>query len=218
MALAKRLNLGANPRVEVQSCEGHLEVRGTSRSEVIIEAHDPETSIDEQEGGVVINSPGNCSIRLPDTGQLIIGHAMGTLQLKDLSLAAEVGQVDGHVSARRTGGLTINSVSGELRGRDVQGDLTVGDVSGHVTLKDIEGQVRIDVIEGHFYGSNTPAGLHLGRVEGNFSLRSDFNPGTASDITVDGHASFSIPENTNVQFRIRAEGKVRVEQGMNASA
>jgi hypothetical protein len=120
MALAKRLNLGTNPRVEVQSCEGHLEVRGTSRPEVIIEAHDPETSIDEQEGGVVINSPGSCSIRMPDGGQLIVGHAMATLRLKDLSPATEVGQVDGRVSAR-TSDLTINSVSGELRGRDVQG-------------------------------------------------------------------------------------------------
>jgi hypothetical protein len=94
----------------------------------------------------------------------------------------------------------------------------VGDISGHVTLKDVEGEVRIEVVEGHFYGSNIPAGLHLGRVEGNFSLRSDFHPGTASHVTVDGHASFSVPENANIQFRIRAEGKVRVEQGMNTVA
>ncbi len=216
--LIKRLTLGANSRIEVTNCGGHLEVRGTSRPEVTIEAHHPSSTIEEREGGVVINSPSHCTIRVPAGSPVIISHVGGNLRLKDLTEPVEIGQVDGQCSMRRVGTITINMVASELRGNDVHGSLTAGEISGHATLKDVEGPVHIDLIEGHFYGSNIPNGILLDRVEGNLSLRTDFSPGTMNHFMVDGQASFSIPESANVRFQIRAEGKVRVEQGMLTEA
>lgn len=212
----KRLNLGANPRVEITGCGGNLEVRGTSREELSIEAHSEDIQIAEQEGGVVIHCPdSSCFVRMPEGGQLVIGQVDGAVRIKDLGGPVEIGRIEGQCSVRRVSSLVASAVQGEMRVYDIRGPLTIGVVEGHLTLRDIEGPITAEAVEGHFYGSNVPAGIHLGRLEGNLALRTDFNPGSSYQFLVDGHATFSVPQDANVRFTIKAEGRVRADHGMD---
>ncbi len=214
---AKRFSLGLVPSIHITSCDGSVEIRGSSREETIVEFNDVDTAITESEGAITIQTDGSCVIRFPENGNVTIGKVDGSLRLKQVLGTVAIESVDGSVSVRQVGSLSIGNVDGQLNVRNVNGSFSLENAAGHLTVHDVSGMLAISRVQGHFSGRDLVAGGHIGEVEGNVVLRTALDAGAQLEFYAHGNAEVSIPENANLRVIAQAGGGVKANTAFNFS-
>ncbi len=197
----EKLNLGPTPHLIV-SCQADLDVRGSDREDTRLESDTPPLEVTPSEGGIAVNSLGDCIIRMPRGGSLDIREVLGSLRIKEVSGSITIGSVRGSCYVRQIQSMRLLSALGEVRIREVQGSISLDTVSGSLTLRDVAGPISIGEVRGEFLARNVPAGIEIGHIKGNLALRTTFNPETVSRFTVGGSATFHLSTEASVRFLI----------------
>ncbi|MEJ2147890.1 MAG: hypothetical protein P8Z40_00265 [Chloroflexota bacterium] len=213
----QRLPVDRPPHIELAACQGDVLIRRSNRAEVSLESDDDRAGFAERERHLLIDAvQGDCTLRLPRGSQVTLGEVQGTLRIKDVDGFVDVERVFGDCSTRRTGALSIRRVEGGARIRSVAGPVTVGAIQGDVMLRDVSGLARVEYIGGDVYGRDLPFGASIGRVGGDLFFQTDYNPGLAWQIAVDGDATFHVPEHASVRFTIPFDVDLDLEKGLEA--
>lgn len=208
-----RINLGAEPRVEVKRCDGNLEIRGWTREDTIVETGDLQDTV-INENVAQVETDGNCAVRIPEGGSIHILKLDGNLSLKDVRGSVQIDRMDGAASIRHVGELRLGRIEGMLNVRDTDGTLTFEKIGGHVTLRDIQGTITGGKVGGHFSAKNIPMGAQIERIGGNLAVRTEALPETTSNYNVDGSVEFSVPEAADVRFMVKADGSIKGDSSL----
>lgn len=212
----KRLNLGITPRVEINRCNGDLEVRGLSRQDIALESDTPLFQIDATEDTAVIREmDGSCAIRMPEQGHLRIGSVSGRFTLKGVLGTTKVEAVGGDCVARHTGSLMVGSIGGDAHLRHVSSPITLDAVGGSATLRDIDAPITIAHVGGSFWGRNLPAGLHIEQIDGDLALHTDFAPDSLFHLAASGDVLFRVPSTASIRFKVPRQTAIQVDESLS---
>lgn len=190
----------------IEECDDDMRVRAPLGARV---------SVDEVEGDV----------RIRRLAELALGSVNGNLDVTAIGEKCAVGQVEGDARFRETGDLALGAVNGDLdvaaisgrseigqvegdmRARDLL-DLALGEVSGDLDAEGISGSLKLDRVEGDARLRGTFGGFGPTHISGDLSLETSFTPGDTYEIAVEGDASVSVPDESNLSLHARVEGDV----------
>ncbi|NDJ53160.1 MAG: DUF2089 domain-containing protein, partial [Chloroflexi bacterium] len=154
---------------------------------------------------------GDCTIQR--VAAVEIGELVGAdLRLRYVPGESRISEVKGDCTVRRVGSLSIEAVNGNCRLRHVSGDIMLGTVHGDFSLRDAERPVQVTRVNGSLLCRNVPYGIRAEQVDGQLALRTHFAAEAVYQFSLNGNASFHIPEDANVRFIIeRVGGRMMVD-------
>lgn len=213
--VVKRLSLGESPHLEINRCDGNLDVRGLPRRDVALESSTPSFQVTAAEETAVVGKlEGDCAIRMPEQGHLRIGSVGGQLKIKGVQGTTVVEAIGGDCIVRHFGSLTVGHIDGNIHARHAGVAIALGTVGGNATLRDIDVPITITQVGGNFWGRNLPAGLQIEQVDGEIALHTDFAAGSLLQLAASGSMLFRVPSSANVRFRIPRQTTVQVDEGL----
>lgn len=209
---SERFDLGAKPHIVV-SCHGTLDVRGGKRADVAVENGQPETTR-LTESGLEIETPGNCSLRVPEGSSVEVREVLGDCRVRDLEGPLTGGSVHGTLTVRDVSRLELDSVLGDARIRTVTGPVRIGAVHGSVSLRDIAADIAIDEVYGDLLGRDLRGGVVVREASGTLALHTSLTAGTESRFAVGGDAVFRLPAGSSVRFSLPDDAELRLDRGL----
>lgn len=204
----EKLDLGLSPHLRV-TCNGNLEIRGSDRDDTRIEGHTINLEVDEAENIATVNSSGNTTIRVPENASIELLEVVGNLHLKGINGPVVLESIRGSCYARRMGALTINTMFGEARLRDINGEIVVGSVDGGITLQDLKAPCSIGNVVGDLLGRNFANNLSVENVTGDIAIRTAILPESTFSLSCDGGVTIRVQAESSVRFQVPSEVPVQ---------
>ena len=213
----QKYELGPTPRVVI-SCDGMLDVRGNSRDDVRLESDVSQLSanVNTAESLIEAQARGNCTLRMPQDGELMVGTARGNLRVRDLASVVRADTVYGAASVRGVKGARLGKVHGEGRIRDVEGTVQIEQANGSLTIQTVVGTVRVNVVNGDLLLRDISGSIRVEKVNGSLAVRTDFAPETVSYFGSSLEAVFRLSSEADVRFVLPLDAEVHLEQGIQA--
>ncbi len=211
----QRYDLGSTPRVIV-NCDGTLDVRGSAREDVRLECDTPELSADVEayENLLRVHAPGNCTVRMPQEGELLVNATGGNLRVRDLASVVSADMVYGAASVRGVHGVRLGEVHGEARIRDVEGTVEIAEANGSLTIQNTQGRVQVGIVNGDMLLRDVEGNMHIEEVNGSLAVRTDFAPETTAYFGSSSEAVFRLSSEASVRFVLPRDATVQVERGV----
>ena len=208
----RSVDTSPTPQVFVEAVYGDLQIKGWSRSEVLVKSSDDEgVVLVEQDGALRVRSRGDCSLHLPVGASITITSVYGGAGIKSVEGALNIGRVLGSLLLLDVGEASIDSVYGELRLGHVGGAITVGQVLGNTIVRDVQGNCSLERIAGNL-DLRDAWGEIRASVGGNARLRLGLLPGERYQIDSGGELYFRIPEDADAQVTLSCgAGKIHVD-------
>ena len=209
---ARSVETSLTPQVFVEAVYGDLQIKGWSRSEVLVKSSDDEgVLLVEQDEALRVRSRGDCSLHLPVGASITITSVYGGVGIRSVEGALNIGRVLGSLQLLDVGEATIDSVYGELRLGNVAGAITVGQVLGNTIVRDVQGNCSLERVAGNLDLCDALGEIRAS-VGGNARLRLGLLPGERYQIDSGGEIYFRIPEDADAQVSLSCgAGKIRVD-------
>jgi len=189
------------PKMIISQVGGNLNLKGWDLSEVRLSASGEDVQIEEHEGELRINCPGNCSLRVPHQAAIEIQQVGGQLNSKTLDGELLVGKVGGSVVLKDIAATRINIIGGQLSAKRVRGDLQLESIGSSAVVQDVDGQFAANAIGGSLHLQGVSGGISA-RVDGGAVLR--FSPVSwqVYNVQVGGHIRCQLPEDASAMINI----------------
>jgi len=213
-----RLNLGAAPNIEIDSCRGDVEIRGSNGAETVIDNDGAAFEVNALGDRAALGEiSGNCAVRVPEGSHVHIKTVGGQLRIKGVTGSVEIDEVGGDCAARRVGSLRIGAIGGDFQMKRASAEIALGQVGGDVILRNCDGPVRIESCGGDVSAHAVTRGLDVGRAGGDIELRSDILPEAAYRLVGNGDVIVRVPAVSDVRFVVMADGGVRMDSPLQAN-
>jgi hypothetical protein len=188
---------GESPRILIASVGGDLRVTPLEGTAVqVLEPAETSSQIHELEGGLELESRGDCVLRVPPRARLEVGMIGG----------------DAIIHGVR-GDLLLRSIGGDLRLEGV-GQTAAELVGGDLSASQVEGSLMIDRVGGDARVERVGAELHLRSVGGDLRLREVQG---ATQATAGGDALLNLLPPVGSRSAVRAGGDLRCALPAQAS-
>jgi hypothetical protein len=205
-----RWETGKSPKLVLVTIGGELRIGASEGPTVEAQGADRrELEVQEVEGGLRIESRGDCKLLVPPDaalevqavgGDAAIGDVRGQLLLQTIGGDLRLSRV-GQTAVETVGGaLVANQVDGSLMADHVGADARVEGVRADVHLRSVGGDLRLSRVEG---AAQVTAG-------GDVHVSLEPPPGSRSVIQAGGDLRCSLPERASVRVQIFAGGDMRV--------
>ncbi len=183
----KLFETGKMPQIKIEACAGDLVVRGWGDPTLLVKGDDAD--VQETELGVSIVGQGDLVLMVPMMGMLTAVAIAGDLVMERVNGGINIGDVNGDIVLKNTGGakitavdgdivashgdgsLSIEAVNGDVVINHVQGDVAMGDVNGDVAIQHVVGAVDIHKIDGDATYRHVTGDISLKYGRGDASLR-----------------------------------------------
>jgi len=203
----RTVTTSASPKV-VLEIDGNLALEGWAEQEVTAECVTLESlSLEPSGDEIAIRCQEGCTVHVPTSTMLEIGHVAGHATLKFLEGETHIREVAGHLTMRSVGPVHLDRLQGHLTARNIAGNLTTGTVEGNATLSGIQGNLLVKAIQGNL----TLDGLDgdgEAQSKGNLNLNLDPFPGNAYRFRAGGNIKCHLPADASVEISISEASSV----------
>jgi len=141
-------NLGAEPKITIETIDGDLRLVGWDNDEILVKVSDEEnlTSKQEDPDGLVLSCPDDLSINVPRNASVNILRVMGDMSIRGIAGTLNVEFIDGDVSIRDVGQVSIGTIESDFSLRAAKGDVHVKHVGGDASLRGVDGSIKLDSV------------------------------------------------------------------------
>ena len=149
-----------NDPLVVVEVQGDLNLKGHDDLEVSVKTGSPEECVLEQtDEGIRLVCPDDCKVVVPRDARLKIVKINGDAGIKAVEGEIEVGEANGTLRLRSVGAINIQTVNGNLEGKNIMGDMEVQNVKGNLVIRDVQGDFSASEVGGNLVLDDVDGGV-----------------------------------------------------------
>ena len=209
----------SSPRI-LLDISGDLNLKGHDSFQVTARSDDSENlTLESQDDQVTIRCTDSCTVRVPQAALVQVNAVRGDAVIKILDGGLTIDSISGDLELRNVGPTEIKHVYGDLVAKNVEGALRIEGVQGDVSIQGVQGDLMItDQIAGNLNLSDV-AGNASASASGNISLRLDPAPGHSYEFSSKGNVFCRLSADASAEISVPRASQVRVGlPGIKASA
>jgi hypothetical protein len=144
--MSERVTVGPQPIIKIETVEGDLRLVGWDNEEILARG-DEETATIQQNGDEFnIVCQDDLALNVPRGSRVHILKVNGDMSVRGLTGDFEADLINGDVSIRDVGKVTLDAVESDFNLRGAQGDVRVKSVGGDASLREVTGSLTLDSI------------------------------------------------------------------------
>ena len=144
--MSKRIAVGPQPTVKIELVEGDLRLVGWDNDEILIRADDEEITLQQDGDNLSLTCRDDLAINVPKNSNVHILAVKGDMSVRGLTGTFEADMIDGDVSMRDVGAVTLAAVESDFSLRGARGDVHVKSVGGDASLREVNGSLTLDSV------------------------------------------------------------------------
>jgi hypothetical protein len=143
--MSKTISVGKSPRVIVDVIDGDLSVVGWE-GDLLIKGDDDEIRVEEKGDEILLSCDGDLSLRVPTGASLQFKKIAGDTAIRGVHGGIQLTEIDGDLSIRDAGSVSVDMVHSDFSLRGLTGDLFVKNAEGDLSIRDVEGNVNLEAV------------------------------------------------------------------------
>ena len=143
--MPKTFSVGRSPRIIIDVIEGDLSVVGWE-GDLLIKGDDDEIRAEEKGDEILISCDGDLSLRVPTAASLQFKKINGDTAIRSVQGGIQLTEIDGDLSIRDAGSVSIDLVHSDFSLRGATGDLLVKNAEGDISIRDVDGNVNLESV------------------------------------------------------------------------
>jgi len=144
--MAKMLSVGNSPKIIADSIGGDVSIVGWEGTEILIKADDDELTVEQNGDNIRFSCEDDLSIRVPKGSTLTFTSIRGDASMRGITGNIEIKEINGDLSMRDVGSVSIGAIHADFSVRNVHGNLYVKNASGDISVRDVDGSVNIESV------------------------------------------------------------------------
>ena len=142
--MSRSIRAGTNPKIRVDIVDGDLSVVGWEGEDLLVKADDEGLRLEQNAEEILLSCHDDVSLRVPKGASLNVNTVHGDAALRGVLGNIELNEVNGDLSIREAGPVSINSIGSDFSLKSAKGNLYLKSAGGDVSIRDVEGSVTID--------------------------------------------------------------------------
>lgn len=144
--MSKRLTVGPEPKIRIESVEGDLRLVGWDNDEILAKTDDDALALQQMGEEISITCPDDLSINVPKNSAVHILTVNGDMSVRGLANSFEADTVNGDVAIRDVGTVSLGAIESDFSLRGAKGDVHVKSVGGDASLREVDGSLTLDSV------------------------------------------------------------------------
>jgi hypothetical protein len=144
--MTKRLTVGLEPKIRIESVEGDLRLVGWDNDEILAKTDDDALVLQQNGEEISVTSPDDLSINVPKNSAVSILTVNGDMSVRGLASDFEADTVKGDVAIRDVGKVSLGAIESDFSLRGAKGDVHVKSVGGDASLREVDGSLTLDSV------------------------------------------------------------------------
>jgi hypothetical protein len=144
--MSKRISVGSQPRIKIETVEGDLHLVGWDNDEILIRSGEEAVSLQQNGDDIGINCQDDLALNVPKNSQVHILTVNGDASVRGLVGDFEADMLNGDVAIRDAGKVTLGAVESDFNLRGAKGDVRVKSVGGDASLREVDGSLTLDFV------------------------------------------------------------------------
>jgi len=143
--MTKTISAGKSPKIIVDVIEGDLSVVGWD-GDIIIKGDNEEYRLGEKDDEVLLSCDGDLTLRVPINASLQFTKLSGDASIRGVQGGIELKEIDGDLSIRNAGSVSIDTVHSDFSLRGSTGSLFVKNAEGDVSIREVMGNINLETV------------------------------------------------------------------------
>ncbi len=144
--MSKRLTVGPEPKIKIESVEGDLRLVGWDNDEILAKTDEEALVLHQNGDEVSITCPANLALNVPKNSLVHILTVNGDMSVRRLVNEFEADAVHGDVAIRDVGTVSLGAIESDFSLRGAKGDVHVKSVGGDASLREVDGSLTLDSV------------------------------------------------------------------------
>ncbi|MBN1450906.1 MAG: hypothetical protein JW963_07820, partial [Anaerolineales bacterium] len=203
--MSKRIALGPEPRIVIESVAGDLRLVGWDNNELLAKIDDEQNLTIQQDGdAVTIICRDDLSLNVPQEASLHVQSVDGDMSVRGLAGRLDVDAVNGDVAMRDVRDVVIGTVKSDFSLRGAQGDVHVKSVGGDASLRDVDGSLTLDSVSDDLAVRGVGGNLKVD-VSEDVVVHLDPKPGQEYSVVAGDDILLVLPPDVNAALTLRGD-------------
>jgi hypothetical protein len=144
--MSRIIPVGSSPRIIADSIGGDVSIVGWDGSEILVKADDDEIHLQQDGDEIRFSCDDDVSLRIPKASTLMFASIRGDAAIRGVSGDIEIASIDGDLSMREVGSVSISSIASDFSLRGARGNLYIKNAQSDVSIRDVDGNINIETI------------------------------------------------------------------------
>jgi hypothetical protein len=144
--MSKTLSAGRTPKILIEELGGDLSLVGWESDEILLKGEEGKMRVQQTGEEVKISTGDDLSLRTPKGAAIQIGKIKGDASIRGLNGRIELAEIEGDLSLRDVGSVSIGAIHSDLSLRSVRGAVSVKSALSDVSIREVEGDVSLESV------------------------------------------------------------------------
>jgi hypothetical protein len=202
--MSKRISVGSQPKVKIESVEGDLRLVGWGNDEILVRSDEDVVTLQQNGDEVSISCQDDLALNVPKDSQVHILTVNGDTSVRGLVGAFEADLLNGDVAMRNVGKVTLGAVESDFSLRGAKGDAHVKSVGGDASLRGVDGSLTLDSVSDDLAIRGVGGNLKVD-VDADVVIHLEPNPGQEYSVVAGDDIMLVLPEDANATLTLNAD-------------
>ncbi|MGD8405735.1 MAG: hypothetical protein PVJ21_18905 [Anaerolineales bacterium] len=202
--MSKRIAVGSQPIIKIDSVEGDLRLVGWDNDEFLIRSDDETITLQQNEDEVNITCQDDLALNVPKNSRVHILTVNGDTSVRGLLGDFEANLLNGDVAIRDVGKVTLGAVESDFSLRGAQGDVHVKSVGGDASLREVNGSLTLDSVSDDLAIRGVGGNLKVD-VDADVVIHLAPKPGQEYSVVAGDDIMLVIPEKADATLTLSSE-------------
>ena len=202
--MSKRISVGSQPKVKIESVEGDLHLVGWDNDEILVRNEDDVVTFQQNGDEVNINCQDDLAINVPKNSEVHILVVNGDMSVRGLAGDFEADAVNGDVAIRDAGEVILGAVESDFSLRGARGDVHVKSVGGDASLREVNGSLTLDSVADDLAIRGVGGNLKVD-VDADVVVHLEPKPGQEYSVVAGDDIMLILPESANATLTLSGD-------------
>lgn len=207
--MSKRISVSSQPKVKINSVEGDLHLVGWDNDEILFRNDENMITLEQNGNEINVTCQDDLAINVPRNSLVHILVVNGDMSVRGLVGDFEADVVNGDVSIRDVGKITLGAIETDFNLRGAKGDVHVKSVGGDASLRAVKGSLTLDSVADDLAIRGVGGNLKVD-VDADVVLQLEPKPGQDYSVIAGADIMLILPEDTNATLTLNAD-KINVQ-------
>ena len=202
--MSKRVSVGSNPKIKIESVEGDLRLVGWDNDEILVRSDDEGSVLQQNEDEISLTCQHDLALNIPKNSQVHILTVNGDMSVRGLAGDFEADVVNGDVAIREVGTVTLGAVEADFSLRGAKGDVHVKSVGGDASLRGVDGSLTLDSVSDDLALRGVGGNLKVD-VDADVVVHLDPKPGQEYSVIAGDDIMLILPDNADATLTLSGD-------------
>lgn len=200
----RTIPVGPSPKITIEAVRGDLSIVGWEGEDVLIKGDEDEIRVSQDPEAVTVSSSDDLALRVPRAASLRILSVDGDMAIRGVSGGIDMQTVNGDLSLRDVGTVSIDSVSGDFSLRGAAGSLHIKSLSSDASVRAVIGDVNLTSVADDLVLHDVRGNLKAS-VGSDVVLYLDPQPGLAYNVTAGDDIMLVLPPQADATLTLSGD-------------